>query len=221
MGPLYSLTQHKGEIKWTAECDTFHKRIISILTSEPVLVIFDPALSTNLTHTDASSEGYGAILIQRKIKAPHVIAYYSRRTTETESRYHSYELEILAVVRSIENFRHYLYGRHFTVHTDCNALKASRTKRDLTPRVHRWWAVLQSYDFDIMYREGRNMAHADFLSKNPLPNLNITPTMSPPTVTKTDSSLDIRNVQIIELHQGWLTVEQYRDPELILSPILS
>lgn len=136
VGPLYPLTKEKGNIKWTDKHNEIHKTIIKILTSEPVLAIFDPELDIEL-HTDASSLGYGAILIQRRNKSPHVIAYYSRRTLDAESRYHSYELETLAVVKAVQNFRHYLYGRHFTVHTDCNALKASKTKRDLTPRVHR------------------------------------------------------------------------------------
>lgn len=83
-------------------------------------------------HTDASSEVYGAVLIQKENKVPHVVSYFSRKTTDEESRYHSYELETLAVV---ERFRHYLRGRKFQVFTDCNALKALHSKKDLTPRV--------------------------------------------------------------------------------------
>jgi len=59
-------------------------------------------------------------------------------------------------------------GRNFTVFTDCNSLKASRNKQDLTPRAQRWWAYLQSFTFEIQYREGKRMAHVDFLSRNPI-----------------------------------------------------
>ncbi|XP_026746101.1 uncharacterized protein LOC113507445 [Trichoplusia ni] len=59
----------------------------------------------------ASSEGYGAVLIQKDDGKPHVVAYYSQRTSDAESRYHSYELETLAVVRAIEHFRHFIYGQ--------------------------------------------------------------------------------------------------------------
>lgn len=102
-GPLYPLTKLKGPIKWTDAHDEIHKKVVAILTSEPVLVIYDRDAPIEL-HTDASSEGYGAILIQRKDNVPHVVSYFSRRTTDTESRYHSYELETLAVVRAVENF---------------------------------------------------------------------------------------------------------------------
>lgn len=203
VGPLYPLTKYKGSIQWTALHENIRKTIIGILTSEPVLVIFDPKLPVEL-HCDASSDGYGAILIQRNNSMPHVVAYFSRRTTEIESRYHSYELETLAVVRAVEHFRHYLYGRKFTVLTDCNSLKASKSKCDLTPRVHRWWAILQAYDFDIIYREGRVMEHADYLSRNPISRESDHP--------KTNSS---KKVNFVELHESWLSVEQKRDSEII------
>lgn len=74
---------------------------------------------------------------------------------------------MLAVVNAVKHFRHFLVQRNFTVVTDCNSLKASRTKRDLTPRVHRWWAFLQAFDFEILYRDGKRMKHADFFSRNP------------------------------------------------------
>lgn len=205
VGPLYPLTKHKGPVKWEEKHEKIRNTIIEILTTEPVLMIFDPKLPVEL-HCDASSEGYGAILIQRKNDLPHVVEYFSRRTSEVESRYHSYELETLAVVRAVEHFRHYLYGRRFKVFTDCNSLKASKSKVDLTPRVHRWWAFLQAYDFDIVYREGRGMEHADYLSRNPVPeSKNLASTSQVPSS---------KTVRFVELHQGWLSVEQKRDAEI-------
>lgn len=131
------------------------------------MTIFDPKQIE--LHTDASAEGYGAILMQKILCKLHVIEYYSRRTSSAESRYHSYELETLAVVNAVKHFRHYLHGRKFTVVTDCNAVKASKSKVVLTARVHRWWGFLQTFEFDIEHRQGKNMGHVDFFSRNPLP----------------------------------------------------
>lgn len=143
------------------------------------------------------------MLIQKVDSLPHVVAYFSHRTNDAESRYHSYELETLAVVRAVEHFRHYLYGCRFTVFTDCNSLKASHSKKDLTPRVHRWWAILQSYDFDVVYKEGKNMAHADFLSRNfALENQSPKFKQVP------------KIVNFSELERVWLLVEQKRDSEI-------
>ncbi|MBF2463463.1 hypothetical protein ICI39_14115, partial [Listeria welshimeri] len=80
-----------------------------------------------------------------------VVGYFSKRTSPAESQYHSYDLETLAVVNSIKHFRQYLHGKKFTVFTDCNSLKSSQTKKELTPRAHRWWSFLQSFDFDVVY----------------------------------------------------------------------
>ncbi|CAK1581221.1 unnamed protein product [Parnassius mnemosyne] len=51
------------------------------------------------------------------------------------------------------------------------------------------------------------MEHGDFLSRNPLDE---------PTTNYPDSNPSKRNksVQFVELHQGWLTVEQKRDSEI-------
>jgi hypothetical protein len=96
------------------------------------------------------------------------VAYFSRRTTECEAKYHSYDLETLAIVEAVEHFRHYLYGVHFTVYTDCNSVRATALKKNLHPRVARWWVKLQDYDFSIEYRAGSKMGHVDYLSRNPI-----------------------------------------------------
>lgn len=148
-------------------------------------------------YTDASSLGFGAVLVQILDGRQHAVAFMSMRTTDTESRYHSYELETLAVVRAIKHFRQYLYGRKFTVITDCNSLKASKHKKDLLPRIHRWWAFLQNYDFELEYRKGNRLQHADFFSRNH----------------------SEQTVNVITKDVEWLKIEQRRDDEL--RPILN
>jgi len=123
---------------------------------DPVLIIFDPQYPIEL-HTDASASGYGAILMHKIDGKPRVVEYFSKCTSPAESRYHSYELETLAVYNAVKSFRHYLHGRKFVIFTDCNSLKASRANVELTQRVHRWWAYLQSFDFTVEYRKGNRM----------------------------------------------------------------
>ncbi|CAH4019382.1 unnamed protein product [Pieris brassicae] len=99
-----------------------------------------------------------------------------------------------------------------TVVTDCNSLKASRTKVDLTPKVHRWWAFLQAFDFDIQYREGRRIAHVDFFfSRNHIPETNNLAT--PCSVSSKENNVVEKRVNIAELYSNWLQSEQRRDPE--------
>lgn len=107
----------------------------------------------------------GILLQKRPDEKLHSVAFYSRQTSEAEQKYHSYELETLAVVESLRKYRAYLLGLSFTVVTDCNSLKAASTKKDLIPRVARWWLELQ--DFTIQHRPGSRMQHIDALSRNP------------------------------------------------------
>lgn len=200
MAPLYALTSNKNLIEWKPSHENIRQKIIFALTNEPVLMIFDPNCPIEL-HTDASSTGYGAILMQKRNEKLHVVAYYSKCTTKAEAKYHSYELETLAVVNSIKHFRQYLHGRKFIVITDCNSLQSARKKLDLTPRVHRWWAFLQSFDFDIIHRSGKRMSHVDFFSRNTLPQ----------TFTKIEQKI----VNLTDLSSNWLLAEQQRDDEIL------
>ncbi|XP_043262479.1 LOW QUALITY PROTEIN: uncharacterized protein LOC122403183 [Colletes gigas] len=151
---------------WGNEQEEARRYILEKLCSKPLLVIFDPTRETEL-HTDASALDYGAILFQRLDNEWRVVAYFSRRTTTEESRYHSYELETLAIVNALKHFRAYLLGINFKIITDCNAVKATGTKKDLVPRVARWWIFLQDYSFELEFRKGKHIEHVDYLSRNP------------------------------------------------------
>lgn len=95
--------------------------------------------------------------------------YFSKRTTETESRYHSYELETMAIIYAIEHFRIYLQGIEFTIVTDCNAVKLAFAKKDINPRISRWCLILQNYyNYHIEHRTADRMQHVDALSRNVL-----------------------------------------------------
>ena len=134
-------------------------KLQNILISRPVLTLFNPNATTEV-HTDASQLGLAGILMQRHTdERLHPIAYYSRQTSDTEQKYHSYELETLAVVETLRKFRTYLLGISFTVVTDCNSLKAASKKKQMIPRIARWWLELQEFTFDVQYRPGKRMNH--------------------------------------------------------------
>lgn len=104
------------------------------LASFPVLRLYNPGAKTEL-HTDASALVLAAILLQKQDAGQWApISYYSQTTNKSEAQYHSYELEMLAVVKAIERFHIYLYGLKFSVVTDCHALVYAVNKAQLNPR---------------------------------------------------------------------------------------
>lgn len=133
--PLHDLTKknqkfHFGEKE--LECfNTLKQKLIE----SPLLALYNQNDPTEL-HCDASALGYGAILMQKKRDEKwHPVFYYSKRTTETESMYHSFELETLAIVSALERFRVYLHGIKFKIVTDCNALTLTLNRKELNPRI--------------------------------------------------------------------------------------
>ena len=136
------------------------------LTKPPGLQLYRQTRETE-QHTDASKDGYGAILLQwdEKRENLHPIYYMSRKTTSAEEKYRSYELEFSAVIKAIEKFRKYLLGISFTVVTDCAAFEATMQKKELTPRIGRWITSLSEYTFKTVHSAGTSMRHVDAFSR--------------------------------------------------------
>ena len=121
--------------------------------------------------TDASAYGIGAVLSQIQHGEEKVVAYYSRALSRPERQYCVTRRELLAVVKSVQHFHPYLYGRHFTVRTDHAALRWLLSFRSPEGQVARWLECLQQYDFQIEHRPGAKHGNADALSRRPcLPN---------------------------------------------------
>jgi hypothetical protein len=59
---LSTLLKHDAVWQWSQKHTDAFNYVVNILASEPVLTIFNPSLPTEL-HTDASSKGFGAIII--------------------------------------------------------------------------------------------------------------------------------------------------------------
>lgn len=138
------------------------------LVSAPVLAIYSPDRQTQL-HCDASSKGYGSILLQKdETGRLHPIAYYSKATTLAKSNYNIYELETLAIINSLKHFRIYLEGQKFRIVTDCHSLAQTLQKTHLNHRITRWALQLQNYDYEVFHSPGTAMMHVDALSRSPL-----------------------------------------------------
>lgn len=59
-------------------------------------------------HCDANALGFGAEFYQKKEdRKLHPILYFSKRTAVTETEYHSFELETMAIINPLRRFRMY------------------------------------------------------------------------------------------------------------------
>ena len=116
-------------------------------------------------YTDASKIALGAVLHQEFEDGEHPVAYSSKTLTKDESKWHSTELEVFAVVWAIEKFKYYLGGQKFTVISDYNNLKWWLKQPHDSGKQARWSLKLQEYDFDVEYKMGAQNKVADGLSR--------------------------------------------------------
>ena len=92
-----------------------------LLTEEPILghpTADDPFV----VDRDASLVGVGAVLSQIQAGKEKMISYFSHRSSKAESNYCVTRRELLAVIKALWKFHHYLDGRPFTLRTDHAAL---------------------------------------------------------------------------------------------------
>ena len=164
---LINLDSEKDFI-FDENCMSAFNQLKAVLTSSPVLCVYDPKKETEL-HTDASALGFGAILLQKQNDHKfHPVAYFSRMTSESEKKLHSYVLETLAIHYALERFRIYLEGLNFTIVTDCNSLAQAFNKKDINRSIGKYICEMMNYQFTVKHRNGVNMGHVDALSRMPI-----------------------------------------------------
>ena len=165
-GPLYEMTRqiHPKRLTWTNETNAAFERLKSALCQEPVLISPD-FNKPFLLQTDASGTGLGAVLAQVVDGDEHPILFVSRKLLSHERNYATVEKECLAVKWAIHHLRYYLWGRSFTLITDHAPLKWMARNKDTNARVTRWFLELQDYHFTVEHRPGRQIPHADALSR--------------------------------------------------------
>ena len=79
------------------------------------------------------------------------------------------ELEAGCVVWSIRRLRHYLFSVFFLIFTDHECLPQISKIGESKPRIQRWMEFLSAYNYRLSYKQGRDSANADFLSRLPIP----------------------------------------------------
>jgi len=108
------------------------------LSASPVLKIYNLEASNTELHTDASQFGFGAVLLQTDDSDDsrlHPICYISKKTSEAQQKFTSYELQVLSIVEALKKFHVYLLGLRFKKVTDCAAFTKTLEKRELATRV--------------------------------------------------------------------------------------
>ena len=165
--PLTSLTGNTA-FEWHEEQQIAFETLKEKLMSAPILAYprFDQPFEL---HTDASLNSIGGVLTQVIDGKERAIHFASRSLNPAERNYDTTERECLAIHHWTKYFRCYLADRRFTIVTDHDALKwlFNKSKDGIKARLLRWMLNLQSYDFEVKHRKGKQHQNADSMTRPP------------------------------------------------------
>ena len=165
--PLTRLMRKDTPWRWGEDEQASFEALKRAFTSAPILVMADLS-KPFILECDASDYATGAVLSQRTEDGQvHPVAFFSKSLNNAERNYDIYDKELLAVVRALGEWRHYLEGSQHTIDilSDHKNLLYFSTARTLTRRQARWSLFLSRFDFTITYRPGRQGGKPDALSR--------------------------------------------------------
>ena len=165
-GPLFEAIVDNHKLNWTNDLRRTYDHLLQALLDGKVLRSFQINAPTELI-VDASEYAIGAVLEQRG----HPVICISRKLTKSEKNYAQIQKEALAIHWAILRLHKYLFAIKFTIVSDHKPLEfifhphASLSKTS-SNMLQRWALHLSAYSYDIMHRPGKQIAQADYLSRN-------------------------------------------------------
>jgi len=148
--PLFNLTRNDQKWQWEASEASAFRKIKELVTSAPVLTT--PADNQPFRiEADSSDFATGAVLSQLSAEDDkwHPVTYFSKSLSETERNYEIHDKEMLAIIRALEEWRHFLEGAQhkFEIWTDHKNLEYFMSAKKLNRWQARWSLTLARFDF--------------------------------------------------------------------------
>eukprot|EP00253_Pinus_taeda_P015821 PITA_15821 len=165
---LFGLLGKDFEFIWTDNCQGALGELKDKMVTAPILRGPNWALPFHI-HTDALNKAIGAALGKVEEKLPYAIYFVSKNLSKAKLNYTVTEKEFLAVVHSLNKFRHYITSYQTFVHTDHAAIRYLMNKPDVNARIIRWLLLLQKFDLTNIDKPGKENVVAEFLSRLDLP----------------------------------------------------
>jgi hypothetical protein len=110
---------------------------------------------------DASGRGLREVLMQEGCP----LAFTSKKLCDHNLGKSTYEKEMMAILHVVETWRPYLIGRHFQIKTDHHSLKYFLEQWLSSPEKHKWVTKMLGYDYEIIYKKGKENVVVDALSR--------------------------------------------------------
>jgi RNase H-like domain found in reverse transcriptase/Integrase zinc binding domain/Chromo (CHRromatin Organisation MOdifier) domain len=171
--PLSPLVKKIHEWTWSSEQQQAFDAIKKALQTAPVLRLPDFEKPFIVT-TDASKYCVGGVLSQLHDKEDHPVAFYSKKLGSHEVNWPTHEKELFAIKMALEKWRHYLYGRLFSIYTDNSACKWLLHHPKVSAKLARYLTFFAQFQFELHHVKGSLNVVADALSRHSISNVAFT-----------------------------------------------
>jgi len=164
--PLFDLTCSEQVWTWSGREQMAFKDLKMVVTTALVLM-FPQDLEPFWVEADSSDFATGAVLSQQSTADGkwHPIAFYSKSLSSVERNYKIHDKEMLAIIRVLEEWRHFLEGATHPVKiwTDHKNLEYFMTAKKLNRCQACWSLHLARFNFLLHHRPGQSMGKPDAL----------------------------------------------------------
>jgi hypothetical protein len=137
---LFDLTMKDIRFIWGLPQEHSLMKLKELVTSAPIIILPNDDLLFRL-EADSSGIATGTVLLQQNVNdnAWHPVAFLSKVLNPVERNYEIYDTEMLAIIRGLEEWRHYLEGTRHPVEiwTDNRNLEYFRVAQKLNCRQAR------------------------------------------------------------------------------------
>ena len=135
----------------------------------------------------------------------HPCAYLSQALVGAEQHYQVYDLELLAVIRTLKAWRPYLISppEPTIFYTDHQNITYFRQPQDLTARQMRWHSILQEYPIRFVHISGHKNGAPDLLSRM----AHFVPSVTPQLTLIPDSLMDCERGGVKNLNPGSFSIK--------------
>lgn len=169
--PLYSYLvdakkKDKRRILWTETAEIVFEQARQQLASAALLA--HPKENAVLAlSTDASDTSMGAVLEQLEDQSWRPLGYYSKKLSETQQKYSTYDRELLAIYSSSKYFQHLVEGQNLIIKTDHKSITYAFFQKSAkaSPRQIRQLSFISQFTTQIVHVAGDRNEIADALSR--------------------------------------------------------
>lgn len=162
--PLYALLKKDARFRWGDRQANAVEELKEKLTRSPIVKFPDFQKEFHI-HTDASTGGIGAVLMQEHDGILHPIEYVSRALNDAQKAYATTKLEALALVWALEQFRTIILHYPVHVYTDHKPLIGVMSTATKDACITRWTLNTLEYQIKLHYLPGKENLFADALSR--------------------------------------------------------